>query len=264
MNAPIPVLLYHRIDNAGLSTSTSPHEFRRHLEWMREQGWRALSAAEFAHAAEGKGSVPARSFLITFDDGYETVESAALPVLRELGFPAICFIATKFMRGAASGIEPPAESEPHKFMHWDQVRSLQASGLVDCQSHSHAHENFSGKSIRLIEDDIDRSLGLLSRELRLPPSHFVHFAWPWGLSAPEWRDSARRLGLRYQYGVSRRSFRAGMALDDIPRTCFDATLFPAFHRQLWLQAGAPAPLWDIAYPFGKRLRHISRALKRAA
>jgi hypothetical protein len=38
----------------------------------------------------------------------------------------------------------------------------------------------------------------------------------------------------------------------------------SFQRQLWLQTGAAAPLWDIAYPFGKRLRDFSRVFKRAA
>jgi peptidoglycan/xylan/chitin deacetylase (PgdA/CDA1 family) len=263
-NAPLPILLYHRIDHEGLSTSTPPEDFRRHLETMKERGWRALAADEFARVLEGKGSVPPRSFLITFDDGYETVASVALDVLRDLGFPAICFIATQFMRGAMSGEEPPAEAEPEKFMTWQQVRTLQDSGLVDCQSHSHTHRNFTGEPLTVLCEDLVQSLALLSHELRLPAHHFSHLAWPWGLSAPEWRDTARSLGFRYQYGVSRQSFRIGMPADDIPRTCFDAVSMPAFQRQLWLQAGAPAPLWDIAYPFGKRLRGFSRVLKRAA
>lgn len=261
---PIPILLYHRIDHDGLSTSTPPGEFRRHLETMKEQGWRALSAEEFARTLETKRELPSRSFLITFDDGYETVASVALDVLHDLGFPAICFIATRFMRGAMSGEEPPADAEPAKFMTWQQVRTLQDSGLVDCQSHGHAHRNFTGESLATVREDILRSLELLSQELRLPAHRFRHLAWPWGLSTPEWRDAARGLGLRYQYGVSRQSFRVGMPMDDIPRTCFDTVTTAAFQRQLWLQAGAAAPLWDIAYPFGKRLRNFSRAFKRAA
>jgi peptidoglycan/xylan/chitin deacetylase (PgdA/CDA1 family) len=202
--------------------------------------------------------------MITFDDGYETVESVALGILRDLGFPAICFLATQFMRGAMSGREPPAESEPDKFMSWEQVRRLQESGLVDCQSHGHAHRNFTGERLDALRDDLSQSLVLLSQELRLPAHHFRHLAWPWGLSSPGWRDAAHRLGLRYQYGVSRQSFRVGMPLDDIPRTCFDAVRTSSFQRQLWLQTGAAAPLWDIAYPFGKRLRDFSRVFKRAA
>jgi peptidoglycan/xylan/chitin deacetylase (PgdA/CDA1 family) len=264
MSSPLPILLYHRIDNEGLSTSTPPNEFRRHLAFMKEQGWRALSSQEFTKILEGKAQAPARSFLITFDDGYETVESVALGVLREFDFPAICFIATRFMRGAVSGEEPPADAEPEKFMTWQQVRKLQESGLVDCQSHSHAHENFSGESIDAVRRDLATSLELLTQELRLPASHFRHIAWPWGLSTPEWREVARKLGFRYQYGVSRQSYRSDMPIDDIPRTCFDAVATPSFERQLWLQTGAPAALWDIAYPFGKLLRNFSRAFKRAA
>jgi peptidoglycan/xylan/chitin deacetylase (PgdA/CDA1 family) len=265
MNAPLPILLYHRIDDAGLSTSTPPQVFRQHLELLKRSGWRSLSADEFTFYMTSGRTLPARSFLITFDDGYETVASAALPVLRELGSSAIVFLATQFMRGPLRGQSVvDTEGEPHKFMSWDQVRTLQGSGVIDCQSHSHAHNNFTDYSLAAMCDDLATSVELLAGELRLPKYHFCHLAWPWGLSTQEWRNAAKEIGFTYQYGVSRLAFRQDMAQDDIPRTCFDATPFASFQRQLWLQTGSFAPLWDIAYPFGKKLRGISRSLKATA
>jgi peptidoglycan/xylan/chitin deacetylase (PgdA/CDA1 family) len=260
MHAPIPILLYHRIDDAGLSTSITPDAFRQHLELLAQSGWRSLSADEFTYHLRTGRALPPRCFLITFDDGYETVYSAALGILREFDFKAICFIATRLMRGSQVDDAAHEVEEPEKFMHWDQVRMLQASGVVDCQSHSHTHGNFSGVEMRQLREDLALSVEMLSSELRMPVRHFSHLAWPWGLAIPAWRDIAREVGLSYQYSVSRQAFRLEMAHDDIPRTCFDAVPFSSFQRQFWLQTGSFAPLWDIAYPLGRKLRHFSRRL----
>ncbi|NEX62885.1 polysaccharide deacetylase family protein [Noviherbaspirillum galbum] len=256
MSQPFPILLYHRLDRAGLSTSTAPEVFYSHLAALREEGWRTLTCDEFSYYLEADKEPPPRTFLITFDDGYESVHGEALGLLRALDYSAIAFIATALIRhdDALTGDE-----ERDKFMTWDQVRSLQESGVIDCQSHGHLHANFTGQPLSAVREDLDTSVRLLASELRLPASHVRHLAWPWGLSRPEWRAIAQESGLRFQYGVSRQSYRNGMALDAIPRTCFDASPFKNFQRQFWLQTGSIAPLWDVAYPLGRTLRGIARA-----
>lgn len=264
MSAPFPILLYHRVDQAGLSTSTPPAVFRAHLELLKRNGWRTLPSDEFSYYLDSGAAPPRRSFLITFDDGYASVHDSALPILRELGFHAIAFLSTQYMREPRTGVATSdPDGEAGKFLSWDQARALQASGVVDCQSHSHAHTNFSSFEVQAIRADLQSSIDMLTGELRLPYRHFRHLAWPWGLSLPAWREAAAAIGLRYQHGVSRQSFRPGMDLHDIPRTCFDATPLASFQRQFWLQTGSCAPLWDIAYPVGRKLRGFSRLLKAA-
>lgn len=258
MSHAIPILLYHRIEDSSLSTATSPALFRRHLQFMRERGWRSLSSEQFAHLLKAGKTMPARSFLISFDDGYRNIASAALQILKEFDFNAICFLSTRILQQDAA--EPGRDA----YLSWDEARALQASGIVECHSHSHAHEEFSGHMPQQIELDLQTSLDLLSENLRLPRAYFTHFAWPWGKSTPEWREIAARAGFKYQYTVARQAFRAGSPIDEIPRTCFDATSFPSFQRQVWLQSGVLSPLWHVAYPFGRKLRHMPGVLRQAS
>lgn len=253
LKSSIPILLYHRIENTSVSTATPPEVFRRHLAMLKEQGWRSLSTEEFTSVMAGS-AVPARSFVITFDDGYESVATAALSILKEFGFNAICFISTQSINGDR-GVTPSP------YLSWRQVRELQASGIIDCQSHTHTHNNFSTHSLEEIEEDLVTSVDILSYQLKLPRSHFTHLAWPWGLSNPEWRSVAAKCGFQYQYTVARQSFRLDSPFDDIPRTCFDATDFATFRRQFWLQSGQLSRLWDLAYPMSRKLRRLSAALK---
>jgi peptidoglycan/xylan/chitin deacetylase (PgdA/CDA1 family) len=262
LNHRIPILLYHRIEDSAVSTATAPSVFRQQLASLKEQGWRSLSSDELAFTLKSGRSLPERAFMITFDDGYETVRTVALDILREFDFKAISFLSTKLMRGSegtAGDVKAEEQDEENRdaYLTWDQARELQESGLVDCQSHSHTHNNFSEYTLDAITRDLDKSVDLLSQQLRLPRAHFRHLAWPWGLSRPEWRDAASRAGFVYQYGVSRQAVRLPCPLDQVPRTCFDASTFAQFQRQLWLQTGQLSQAWEIAYPFGRKLRHIA-------
>lgn len=269
MSSPIPILLYHRIDNAAFSTSTSPQLFRQHLQWLKEHGWRALSGEEFGIAMKTGRSLPARSFLITFDDAYESIRSAALEILRDFDFRAVSFLSTAFLRNPHRTTDGTTTTttkieNPEHYLTWDQARELQASGIIDCQSHGHRHVNFTGCSPEDIRQDLSTSIEFLSAELRLPNRHFSHLAWPWGLSQPGWRGIASTLGFQFQYGVSRQAARMATPLDRIPRTCFDAASFAQFQRQLWLQTSHLSSLWELAYPWGRRLRQFSSRLHKTA
>lgn len=254
----IPILLYHRIDESALSTATPPTEFRRHLEWLSDRGWRSLSREEFTFFMQSGKSLPSRSFLITFDDGYETIASAAFDILAEFGYSAISFISTRFLRdGTYNPRSSPDEAVSRAYLSWDQARALQSSGVIDCQSHTHTHRRFENCMLEDIAADLRTSLDILTHEMALPRSHFTHLAWPWGLSTPEWRSAAKNAGFTYQYTVARQSFHLESPLDEIPRTCFDAAAFPQFQRQLWLQSGQLSRMWNLAYPFGRKLRQLS-------
>lgn len=48
---------------------------------------------------EGRGTVPSRAVVVTFDDGYRNVLTQAAPILKALGIPATFFVATDFVHG---------------------------------------------------------------------------------------------------------------------------------------------------------------------
>lgn len=258
MHNSIPILLYHRIDESGSAEATRPQDFRRHLQWLRERGWRSLGNDELTYFLRTGKALPARAFAITFDDGYESLATTAFETLQEFRYSATCFVSTWFLRGAADSTRECIDEESGKvFMSWEQVRALHSCGVVDFQSHSHTHRRFDDCADADIVADLETSRDILAHELTLPKRCFEHLAWPWGLSTPQWRALAKRAGFNYQYTVARQSFTRGAALDDIPRTCFDAANFPQFQRQFWLQSGGLAGMWNVAYPFGRRLRQLT-------
>lgn len=258
MTNSVPILLYHRIDDSGQEIAITPQTFRRHLHWMKERGWRTLDQEEFTACLRTGKAFPRNSFVITFDDGYETLASAAFPILQEFGYRAICFVSTRFLRNPQVPLTDAPSAEDRKlFLSWDQVRALQSCGVVSFQSHTHTHQSFDSFTPEQLAADLDQARTILARELHLPTRCFEHLAWPWGRSTPEWRALAKQAGYKFQYTVARLSYQRHGALDQIPRTCFDATAFSQFQRQFRLQSGALSHMWNVAYPFGRRLRQLA-------
>jgi len=99
--ATIRIVTFHRIaEPAGDEpydpdvVDATPAQFRRHVETLARIGT-PIGLNTLFGALDG-GPLPPSPVMLTFDDGYRSCRDVALPVLRELGVPATCFIATGF------------------------------------------------------------------------------------------------------------------------------------------------------------------------
>ena len=78
------VLLYHSISDGGDFFAVSPGEFRRQMEYLKQQMDIASLERAFRHA---KGErILRNSVAITFDDGYDNAYTKAMPILQKYDF----------------------------------------------------------------------------------------------------------------------------------------------------------------------------------
>ncbi len=80
-----PILMYHHFDPAGGDYTTTPDTFRSHLEMFRREGYTTVTFAELLRYRNGEDNLPMKPILPVSDDGYESVLTYALPLLREYG-----------------------------------------------------------------------------------------------------------------------------------------------------------------------------------
>jgi peptidoglycan/xylan/chitin deacetylase (PgdA/CDA1 family) len=201
----VGILLYHRITERrrGMPEPTwnvTPDRFRCQLEGLLARGFVAWPLRRVLdHGARGL-PVPPRTFVLTFDDGYENVYRHAWPVLCRLGVPATVFLATAFLdRGvpfpfddwsaAGSDQVPPDAWRP---LTTDQCREMAAGGLVELGAHTHTHVDFRGRPAALAQD-LSRCVGIIRERFGLSD---VTFAYPFGSSDPGLAAVARQAGLR--------------------------------------------------------------------
>jgi len=154
----IPILMYHSIDlsqSKEVLLTVTPEVFERQMRFLKEHNYQVITLEEVADIIKNKKKVPARAVAITFDDGYKNNYTYAFPVLKKYNFPATIFVIINEM-GAPAG----------NSLTWDDILSMQASGLITIGSHTLTHPLLTElTSAERIKNEIEGSKKALEEKL---------------------------------------------------------------------------------------------------
>jgi peptidoglycan/xylan/chitin deacetylase (PgdA/CDA1 family) len=150
----IPVLMYHTIgrlmsDWKWLSLTVPATIFEDHLKWLVRAGYRTADLEELRSHVAGQRSLPQRSVVLTFDDGYLDNWTYAAPLLRKYGCVGTVFVNPDFV-DPRDIVRPSLEDvwdrrtseenlEVRGFMSWPELRLLAANGPIRVESHAMTH-----------------------------------------------------------------------------------------------------------------------------
>lgn len=166
----IAILAFHKIGapppSGWESWNYVPERiFASQLQFLRDGGWEWIDAAALVSAMDDPALLPRRAVLLTFDDGYRSMRTVALPILERFAAPSVLFVPTAYVGGQNTfdaGIEPDEE-----ICDWADLRALAAAG-VSIQSHSVSHPRFSELSPEHQEEEARHSKAVLEDQLGSP------------------------------------------------------------------------------------------------
>jgi peptidoglycan/xylan/chitin deacetylase (PgdA/CDA1 family) len=189
----LAILAFHKIgepSNGGYSTwNYIPREtFIGYLRHLSDDGWQVIDLVTFLRGILKPNTLPYRSALLTFDDGYQSILTVALPSLLWFRYPAVLFVPTDFIGGHNSfdeGIEPD-----EAICSWDELRELERHG-VSIQSHGTTHRPFSKLGFDEQKEELVGSKTLLETQLKKPVEVF---AFPYGDEGTNSKSLRRMLG----------------------------------------------------------------------
>ena len=114
--------------------------FVRQLSFLRDNAWEAINVNTFINGLVEPKLLPSKSVLLTFDDGYRSLLSMAVPWLVRFNFPAVVFVPTAYIGGYN---EFDAGNEPcEPICDWNDLHELERQG-ISVQSHGVAHRKLS-------------------------------------------------------------------------------------------------------------------------
>jgi peptidoglycan/xylan/chitin deacetylase (PgdA/CDA1 family) len=196
------------------------------FEWLRANRWTAISLDDVGAARRGEKTLPERSILITFDDGYRSLYTRVFPLVLAYRIPIVAALVGSWMDAApGSLVNYGRQHVPReRFLSWDEACEMAQSGLVEFASHSHdLHHgvlgNPQGNELpagntrtytpghgyeteaqfrRRIGDDLTRSRELLANRLGRAPRAI---AWPYGRYNGIGLDEARKAGFEFSLSL---------------------------------------------------------------
>lgn len=183
----LPILTFHALDNQPSVTSFSPRVFRRGIARLHENGYRTLSLVEAAECLRQRMPFPERTFVITFDDGYQSVYEEALPVLRDYGMGATVFLTLGEMAGAETAGRLPSLSG-RSMLSWHEIREMSKIGF-SFGAHTLTHPDLTRLPVDRVEAEICRSKAVIEDALG---DAVKCFAYPYGRYDQRSREIVRQ------------------------------------------------------------------------
>lgn len=262
------ILLYHRVANIGFvdpqldDWNVRPHRFEAQVAAIVEHAEVVRLADLPARLTETTTSARPLACL-TFDDGYASVCTQALPILRRYHVPATVFVVTSCVALQAPmpfdrwslkhSTHLPAEA--WRPMDWNELETCVASGLMTIGSHSHRHLDGRLQTAEQLEDEVESSREVLA--CRFGSEHAALYSYPYG---------SARLGQAspaYRQAVSRAGFRLAVStVLGVAKASSDPYLLPRIEAHEVDSPGiVRAKLRGAlgAYTLTERLRHPDRA-----
>lgn len=194
------VLMYHRValpKNAWEQRmAVTPTRFLAHMHALKRRGYHAVSIDQFWRWYTRQDSLPEKSFLLTFDDGYLDVYQNAAPVLKELDWPATVFLVSSRL-GQQDDWCADENATRYPLMNPTQVQELMRQGFT-FHSHSRTHADLPQLDDTALRDQLAGA----KQELENTLGNDVAFlAYPYGRHDERVVGAAKAAGYRGSFSV---------------------------------------------------------------
>ncbi len=178
------ILMYHMI-NHHLPKKQSkfnrlrvpPKEFEKQLLWLKKNGWQSMTMQELAQHT----TIPPKTVVLTFDDGYADNYTNAFPLLKKYGMKAtIYLVLNRFEKNWAmdkDSSKQSAELNEEPMLTHEMVQEMVQSSLIEFGSHTLNHVNLPTLSYEEKQNEIAHSKIMLEEQYAILCDSF---AYPFG------------------------------------------------------------------------------------
>jgi peptidoglycan/xylan/chitin deacetylase (PgdA/CDA1 family) len=230
------ILMYHAVDDSDSPISVSEEVFKAHVRFLASGRVRVVPLEALRSQPDENDAVA-----ITFDDGFESFEHRALPLLASHGLPATVFVVTERVgKTNAWGGVPDPGIPTLPLMDWPALERACRRGVA-IGAHTRRHPDLTTLAPDELEAEVAGSAEDVVRTLGQRPTVF---AYPYGSHDGRVSDVVRR-HFALACTTELRVLEGGEDPARLPR--LDAFYFrttgqleawgtAAFRRRVWLRA----------------------------
>lgn len=157
--------------------------FTAQIDKIREYG-DFISIDDALNLLNGTTKLDGRYFCLSFDDGFKSCFSGALPILAEREIPAVFYLVSDFIGQSLDPDDPIARqvfgfrgsTTTLDFLSWDNCREMASNGMT-FGSHTSHHINLKSADIESARNEMINSKAIIEREV----GRCDHFCPPYGI-----------------------------------------------------------------------------------
>lgn len=182
---PVPILMYHVIQKPRPGVAkpllyVRGRTFAAQMRWLDRHGFEGVTLDQVEDAWAGRGLLPRRPIVISFDDGYRSHYTTAMPILRRHHWPGVLSLTLGNMNDPGDPITPT------------QVQKLVDAGW-ELDSHTISHVDLRTVRGRRLRHEVRDSRRIIRYVFRVPSDNFTY---PAGLYDRTAEDAVRAAGYR--------------------------------------------------------------------
>ncbi|MCL4366368.1 polysaccharide deacetylase family protein, partial [Patescibacteria group bacterium] len=147
----VPILMYHYVeyvkdqgDTIRKSLNIMPYTFDLEIKTLKDAGFHFITTADLAEALDDKKTLPPKSIILTFDDGYRDFYTDVFPILKKYQAKAVSYVVPNFL------------DKPNN-LTTRQLKEIAKSGLVEIGAHTMDHTYLAGLPLHRVEYEVDQS-----------------------------------------------------------------------------------------------------------
>lgn len=178
--------MYHQIKELpptasldDLTWTVSPAALDAQLGYLAEKGYITISLDQMLDGFAGKLALPPKVVVITFDDGWKTQYTNALPLLKKRNQTATFYLVSTYMGYGA-------------YFDWAMTEEIKNAGMT-IGGHTLDHANLPKLSAAEMDRQLRESKAALEKKLNVA---VTHFAYPYGAYNDVVIEAVKRAGYR--------------------------------------------------------------------
>lgn len=138
----LPILMYHSVLKSKNGVYiVSPSQLERDFKSLTENGYNAVTCKQVIDYVDGKGDLPKKPVLITFDDGHYNNMHYALPLLKKHNLKAVINVIGRF--SAFSTESGDIDNPNYSHLTWDEIADLSNGEIIEIGNHTYNMHNYN-------------------------------------------------------------------------------------------------------------------------
>ncbi len=159
--------MYHDISDVPpddiyrAASNVLPADFSAQLDYLQCAGYATITMSQLFDAMEGRGALPEKAIILTFDDGYSDHYTQAFPALTQRGMSGAFAIITGFVEAGGD------------YMSWAQIKEMSDAGM-EMMSHTQTHIDLNTSDDGSVDEQLRGSRAALEEHTGRPVEFFVY------------------------------------------------------------------------------------------